>query len=373
MQALDFQPDRPIGTVPEWRSDVTLVPWGLEEPRGARRAAGLFDAQGQGLSEGQCWRQSQSPITVLPERDPAQTPRPLPGRWLFGGLFYGHFGHFLCETTSRLWALDALDGVDGILFYPKIRLTHERRMTRHLAPFFDALGLGHLELLAPQTPVAPEAIAIPEPGFGIHDMIEGRPEYRDFIRRRLGREIPATGAERIYLSRAHLPAKRGSVLQEAQIEAHMAAAGYDILCPEQLPIAEQIARYKAARQVVALDGSALHLAAMVIDPSAQVAILNRGPSENIDDYVRQFRAFAGIEALRLDHVTGFWFEQGRRVVRRETHAVLDLPALGAGLVAGGFLPQGTHWPQMGDEALRATVVQMEERLQVTLAWHEARE
>jgi hypothetical protein len=68
-----------------------------------------------------------------------------------------------------------------------------------------------------------------------------------------------------------------------------------------------------------------------------VAILNRGPSHNIEDYIRQFRAFAGIEPTRIDAVAAFYHRADRRVVKRETHAVLDLPATGAALADAGFV------------------------------------
>lgn len=122
---LDFDPERPINWTPKWHSDVTLIPWSEGGDRGARRAAGLFDADGTFLREGHCWRYASGPITLEPEFPQMDTPpERLEGRWLFGGLFYGHFGHFLCETTSRLWALDKVGPIAGIVFYPKQKLTH---------------------------------------------------------------------------------------------------------------------------------------------------------------------------------------------------------------------------------------------------------
>jgi capsular polysaccharide biosynthesis protein len=365
-----FDPDAPLGDVPLFQPDVTLVPWGSETPRGARRAAGLFDASKQPIAAGTCWRTIEEPITVTPDWDGTKAPRQLSGNWLFGGLFYGHFGHFLCETTARLWALDQLTDVKGILFYPKNQMTHERRHTRHLLPFFDAMGLGHLEILAPQAPVEVEALCIPEQGFGIHSMISGRPEYRNYMRRKLGREIAPDGPENIYISRTHLPTKRGSVVLETRVAALMEKAGYTVFHPQENPLEVQIAHYKAARAVVSLDASALHMAAMLVRPSTQVAILNRGPSQNIEDYIAQFRSFAKIAPLRIDAVQAFWFQTDRRVVKRETHALLDFKAIGAALAAAGFLPKGTKWTNPTASQITAAIADLEKRTGVTMTRHD---
>jgi hypothetical protein len=368
--ALDFDPQRATGWTPAWLDEVTLVPWGVEEPGGARRAAGLFDRDGQFLPEGHCHRYADGPITVAPVVPRLDGPiERLPGRWLYGGLFYGHFGHFLCETTSRLWALPMLGEVDGIVFLPKHRMTHERRQIRQQAPFLEALGLGGLEIRAPQAPVAVESLAVPPQGFGIGKLIAGRPEHRAFMRDRLGAGIAAEGPADIYVSRARLPTKRGSVLLETRIEALMEAAGYTVFHPQEHDLPTQLARWKAARRIVALDGSALHLAAMLAGPGTRVAILNRGPSHNIEDYLLQFRSFAGIEPLRIEAVSGFYHPSGRRVVKRETHALLDFPAIGAALAEAGFIPHARGWTAPEAAELAEAAAGLAARIGQPLALH----
>ncbi|MCU4653694.1 glycosyltransferase family 61 protein [Roseibacterium sp. SDUM158016] len=367
---LAFDPEGATGWAPGFVEDITLVPWGAQDPGGARRAAGLFDGSGAFLPEGHCHRYLGGPITVAPDEPWPDPVERLEGNWLFGGLFYGHFGHFLCETTSRLWATEKLGDLDGILFFPKQRLTHERRQYRHQLGFFEKLGLSHLEIRAPQHPVTVERLALPPPAFGIGEMIAGRPEYRDFMRGRLGAEIAPDGPADLYVSRTRLPSKRGSVLLESRIEELMEAAGYTVFHPQEHDLATQIARWKAARRIVSLDGSALHLAAMLVPDGAHVAILNRGPSHNIEDYLLQFRHFAGIDALRIDAVSGFFHRAGRRVVKRETHAMLDFPLIGAALAEAGFLPDMTGWTAPSDADLALAAAEVEDRIGQPLARYE---
>jgi hypothetical protein len=366
---LDFDPDRPIDWTPELYREVVLVPWGDNPPGGARRAAGMFDGEGRFMPGGHCWRYPAGPITVPPVPPIAEERiERLEGRWMFGGLFYGHFGHFLVETTSRLWALDSVDDVKGIVFYPKRELTHEPRMFKHLLPFFQQCGLGELEIRAPQKPVVIEEVATPPPGFGMDGMMAGRPEYRDWMRANLGRGIAAEGPERVYVSRSRLPSKRGSILMEERMEELLEAEGYTIFHPQDEPLERQIAVWKSARQVVALDGSALHMGAMLLPPDAEVAIMNRGPSQNIEDYILQFRHFAGIDPLRIEALNGFFHPEGQRIVKREVYATLDFPRVGAALKAAGFIRSDTDWTDPGGEATATAADTAAADLDTTLAW-----
>ncbi|WP_227284069.1 glycosyltransferase 61 family protein [Boseongicola sp. H5] len=365
---LTFDPDEPIDWTPEWHRDVTLVPWAENEPNGYKRAAGVFDRSGAHIAASHAWRYAGEPMTVVPDYDGARSEQRLAGRWLFGGVFYPHFGHFLAETTSRLWAIDRIGAIDGIVFYPKKRLTHEFRLMRQHVPFFARLGLGDLALRAVQVPVQIDEIAFPEPAFGIGEMSAGRPEYRRFMRDRLGQDIAPDGAEDIYISRSGLSSRRGRVVMETRIEDLMAAAGYRVYHPQDHGIDAQIAQYKAARRIVALDGSALHLAAMVVDPVTRVAIINRGPSMNIEDYLLQFRRFAGVEPVRVEAIKGCWVPSGGRFVKREAQAHVDFPTVGAALAKADFIPDDSAWTDPPQEELDAHVDALAQALGAPLSY-----
>ncbi|WP_439138653.1 glycosyltransferase family 61 protein, partial [Roseicyclus sp.] len=359
--------DRPIDWHGTSHRDVVLIPWGEVDPGGARRAAGMFDAQSRFLPYGHCWRYPGGPITVppIPPEIDDKVER-LQGRWLFGGLFYAHFGHFLVETTTRLWAAPQIADLAGIVFYPKQRMTHEWRFIRGLVPFFAQCGLGHLKIRAPQSPVLIDEVMTPPPGFGMGEMMAGRPEYRDWVRDALGRDVEPLGAENIYVSRARLPSKRGAIMLETRLEELMAAAGYTIFHPQEIPLELQIAQWKAAKRIVGLDGSALHLAAMLAGPDTQVALINRGPSQNIDDYMRQFHHFAGITPARIEALSGFYHPQGRRIVKREVYATLDFPLAGRLLLEAGFIDTADGWHDPETAQLAAAQAEIEAGLSLGL-------
>src|SRR5690606_35627158 len=154
-----------------------------------------------------------------------------------------------------------------------------------------------------------ERLILPELGFGWLERYAGSPAYRDFMQGRLSAAAGAEGGEKLYISRARLPAVRGGVLGEEVIEDTLARAGYEIFHPELHPLEVQIARYKAAKTVVALDGSALHLAAFVMPRGSRVAMIKRRSSANVSDYLRQFRSFLAvvpdvIDVIRHDWIAG---------------------------------------------------------------------
>jgi hypothetical protein len=151
------------------------------------------------------------------------------------------------------------------------------------------------------------------------------------------------------------------------LERLMEAAGYSVFHPQEAPLAQQIAQWKAARRIVGLDGSALHLAALVAQPGAQVALINRGPSQNIEDYIRQFRRFATIDPVKIEALDGYYHPAGRRVIKRETYATLDFPATGGALAKAGLIASAKGWATPDPMELAVAVHEIEQDLGAQLA------
>jgi hypothetical protein len=366
MTATGFDPGKSLAGAIELVPRAVVVPWADDRTSGFRRAAAVLRADGSDVANATCWRDVGDAVTFRPHSGrPAQT-TPLPGRWLYGGMFYAHFGHFLCETTARLWAVDHAGPVDGILFLPKKRMQWPNRVVRPYLPFLAALGLGDTTVRVLDGPVEVQHLVVPEQGFGVGQMAAGRPEYRAFMTDRLSRIRPE-GPPRLYISRSRLMSRRGTVLAEERLEALLAAEGYAIFHPQEHGIETQVARYRAARRIVSMDASPLHLAAMVAAPDAQVAILNRAPSRNIDDYVRQFRWFRGIAPHTLDTIDRYWFPAGQRLVRRETIGLMDYGRAGAFLAAQGFIADAGDWRPLDASEVASAVADREAQLGLSLA------
>ncbi len=364
-----FDPAKPIVDATLEIKGAVMIPWADEKRKGFRRWVATLRPDGTLVKEAACWRSLDEVVTVDPKTVPDVSPEPLQGRWVFGGIFYAHFGHFLCETLSRLWALDHVGPVEGVVFYPKKKMTWPNRLIRPYQPFFDALGLQNCSIIAPNEPQLVEELVIPHQGFGVGEMAAGRPEFRTFMTQRLGREIAAEGPERLYVSRSRLMSKRGTILAEERLEELLAQEGYEIFHPQEHPIETQIARYKAARSIVSMDASPLHLAGFLVEPETKVAILNRAPSRNIDDYVRQFTWFRGITPDTLDTISRFWAPADQRLVRRETIGLLNFDQVGAFLEERGYITDARNWLALSEDEVAQAVAEREDRMGTSLAMH----
>jgi hypothetical protein len=132
----------------------------------------------------------------------------------------------------------------------------------------DALPVGRvMSTAALEKPVRAAHVVIPRPSMMNRHGLARR--HFGHVRRLLARlhgvdaELAAlSGADRgekLYLSRSRLAPEARHVLEEEQLERALAAAGWRIVYPEQLPLAAQLAHLAAARTIAGSVGSALHL------------------------------------------------------------------------------------------------------------------
>ncbi len=239
--------------------------------------------------------------------------------------------------VSGRWTMSA-SRLDSILYLPyRGALGAVERAIEGQAGFFRLLGID-TPVRTYGTALRVERLHVPELGFGWLERYAGSPAYRAFMQGRLNAAVKAEGGEKLYISRARLNAQRGGVLGETVIEENLARAGYDVFHPEKHPLEVQIARYKAARQIVALDGSALHLAAYVLRPGSQVAMILRRSKANAEDYRLQFRSFCGVDPQVIDVIRRDWVAGASNRVDFRSVGEIDFAALFARLRALSFLP-----------------------------------
>lgn len=351
-------PPRPEGG---WSATVRVVERALVVPATVPdmvQPAGLFDAEGAYVHEGVLWR--GRPLMVEPARPEAEDR--LPGRWIWGGVLLNHFGHFLTESTGRLWA--TRPGVDGIVFISK-RGEPDADGAVGLQPFhrlfFQLLGV-NLPIRVVTKPTEVECLEVPGQGFGIGDIAAGTAEFRRFVAERFGAEVTSQGGELLYVSRSELGAARGGILEETRIEAFLQSCGYEIFHPQRHSLSDQIARYKAARKIVALDGSALHLVAMLCKPDQEVAIIRRRNSGASESIVTHLAAFMGREPDVIDVIKQDWVRSDRQRADRFSVGELDFAALSDVLAQLGYVPSGAVMPALTDDEARAAIAAIEAKL-----------
>lgn len=329
--------------------------------------SGVLTPDGRLVEEGITWR-GQTPVTIAPAMPTGEIAE-LKGTWMFLGPLFGHFGHFLVESICRIWAFGPLkDKIDGVIYVPKFqnRPDHVANVYR---PFLQALGVT-APMVNLEDPTRVERLFVPAQGFGMFQMIEGAPEYRDFVRAHAGKGIEPKGAEKIYISRSALPAIRGSVLGEKRLEALLEAEGYEVFHPQKHPHDAQIAAYRAARQIVGVDCSPLHLLALVGDSGQKTGIVARRDGDLDQYFARQIRAFQGAEAWPMNFLIRNWIEADATRPSRTSWGEVDFTALHGALLKAGLITNPEPWPRLTEDEIAEEVARIGAGAQTTFKPYE---
>lgn len=342
----------PVDTQPlpegGWSEEIRVLKDAIVVPpveNGFVQAAGVLDSRGDYCPHGALWRRHR-PLTTEPAM-PTGDVRDLAGRWLWGGVLWAHFGHFLVESSSRLWALDHLDQpVDGILFIPKRPRAGER--TRGFQLDFFRMMAPDLPVRVVAEPTRSQELIVPGQGFGLGKITAGTSRFRSAIHKLFARDIQPDGPDRIYLSRSALGLGKGGMLGEERMEDLLQTEGYEIFHPQQHDLATQIARYKAARQVIAADGSAVHLYAMVGRPDQSVAMILRRQSLSNNLLADNVRHFCGTEPRVISALRTEWVRKSQKKSSRLSFGELDHASIGAELAQAGFISSNAQWPALSE-------------------------
>jgi len=273
------------------------------------------------------------------------------GTWLWGGVLWMHFGHFLVESTTRLWALDVLkEDIDGILFIPK-RPRNGDEVLSFQQDFVTMMGVD-IPVACAASPEKVERLIVPGQGFGLGSMISGTDAFRKAFANRFAKEVQADGPDKLYISRSKLPSGRGNLIGETELEALLSAEGYTIYHPEKHDIHHQVATYKAAKKIIAAEGSALHMLAMVADKKSDVAMIVRRPSGATRNLETHLESFTGKAPVTITQLIRSWKPRGPAKPRMWM-GELDMPALQASLVEGGFISKGkATWTSLDSKVVQ---------------------
>jgi hypothetical protein len=328
--------------------DAIIRPPGEGDMQGLRQVCGVFHHDGSPVDMARTV--SSSGDLSLPATLSGPPLRRREGAWVFGGMLFHHFGHALIYSMSRIWAVQRLlDGgvpLRGVVFFQRFAPEPQASpaLPRNLLPIFDIFPPG-LPIVTIADVEQIDELYVPEQGISTApELFIGRPEQRHFYRNSAARVPPNAERRDIYISRTKTGWK-GNHLFEAEIQRAMAEAGYLIFHPQTVSLQEQIATYRSARRIVAVDGSALHVAAMAVPSDAKVAVISRREfyAWAIAD---QIRAFADCEVQVIEaHADAYVFSRqlGRRASWSTTQVLTDFAKLGHELVQHGFLDRLPEW------------------------------
>ena len=247
--------------------------WGVYGADGALIDAAAHRAGPDGQLKGQSPR-TDVDVAAITDRVADET-------LVYGGPINPHYGHFLCSTLARLWWV-ARDGVAGrrVVFHGAGKPANLFRNRPFIGVILGALGLTPENVVFLKRPTRLDRLVIPRPSF-LEQAFASRAylHVADRVGQALAGELPEDRAGPVYLTKTGLKEGVGRVIDEAMIEAVLAAGGVEIVRPETLALGEQIGLFKRRRVVAGTAGSQFHTAVFAPGRSRNV-VLSVRPSIN---------------------------------------------------------------------------------------------
>lgn len=324
------------------------------------RPSGVLDKEGNLVQNSISWSSSKHPVNSAPEIPDARDVTDLAGTHMFGGISYGHFGHFITESLARIWALDELRGkINGLIFTPKFQMRDNLGPFKTYDELIKHLGLIDAQITCPTGPIRVEKLYVPKQGFGLGDLICGSSKFRNYINTYAGVDVTPEGADKIYISRSQLPPERGGILGESKLEEYLASEGYAIFHPQKETKLAQLAQYKAAKKIISVDCSPLHLVGYVGNSDQEIAILQRRSMSFGELFSRQLSEFKGITCYPVDALVNDWLPQNSNRPGRSSFGEVRLVEMYRMLKAAGMINSKTPWEELSGEQRNADLHRLE--------------
>ena len=266
---------------------------------------------------------------------------------VYGGLIpKPHFGHFLTEAFTRLWPYDAGDLAD-------VPHAHFLHWERELRPFeSELMDTAMADIAGPfvrlDRPTLLRRVLLPSQAIVLEQPLPDQALLvYDRIRDRMVGDIRPSDRP-VYLSRSRVIGGRRRTLGEEALERRLRRAGFDVVHPQELPLSEQVRIVAAARTVVGLFGSALHLTIFRAVDQARTIALNPRTGSRFQQEIEHARGneYLGMRAEYPLHLRHPRIRRGR-AVRLGRYRNLVLPRRTADRVLRRTARAVPEWPRKG--------------------------
>jgi hypothetical protein len=227
--------------------------------------------------------------------------------FVYGGVFFGHFGHFILSTLARLWPFadpflrSSLEPLP-ILFHAASGPA-EWFAQDFVAELLTGLGLPRSRFVRLERTTRIQRLIVPGPS--LVEMSHVHPAFIQMTRT-IGAGLRASQPDRggpIYLSRTRLPVGTQGWANEDALEAALRPLGVEIVHPETMSIAKRIGLF-AGRPVVAGTVASAFYVALFCERPAPMVMLSPSPIVNpsfgmLDEAAGQEASYHYVESDHL--------------------------------------------------------------------------
>ena len=166
---------------------------------------------------------------------------------VYGGFFFEQFGHYIIEFLARLWY------VIQFKWGGKVVVLNSEQGTLFV-DFFLMAGIERENIVVLKNATRFDAVIVPDQGWYLDC---GYSDKFMLTMNTIRDSVTPGPYKKVYFSRRAI----GDVVNEEYFERFYRNRGYEVICPEKLPIPEQIAIVAGAEQFVSVSGSiCLHMA-----------------------------------------------------------------------------------------------------------------
>lgn len=169
--------------------------------------------------------------------------------------FRGHFGHVMTEMLARMWAFD-----EARRRHPGLKvlmaINKDRELGGHEVAILEAFGAGRDDITFIRKPVRVRTMLAATPMFSQPQYVH--PEIAA-VWDRVGRHLAAQAPDRDYPRRIFIARRieKRPCRNAAEVEKLFAEHGFDLVYPEDYPLAEQARMFREADTIAGFAGSGL--------------------------------------------------------------------------------------------------------------------
>lgn len=241
--------------------DAVILPY-RRDPKGTVGLGGVLDAKGNFVETSYChegrynqgggYDWDRNTLKVSEEKV------------VYFGYFLPHWGHFLIDCLGRMWPFaekgNALDK------YKIAFISNQDEFYSNCYEFFHALGVDKSRIMWIDVPTQFKEVAIPELSY--ETPRSGRmfhPEYTHTFNRVIDNILANTPKEKVeekygqidkvYFTRSLFNNAKSREVGLKVIDNVMLKGGFNILAPEQLSLAEQIAIWNYSEEIACINGT----------------------------------------------------------------------------------------------------------------------
>lgn len=219
------------------------------------------------------------------------------GRVLYGGYLRHQWGHFLLNSTARLWPLftGAVDDVERIVFFSD---GADCTISGNMARFFELAGIADKVEVAASGHFSAAEVIVPDIALE-HPVFFSREFMAPFdaVRRAVSGGVQTARTHRVFLTRSALPGASKNEVGIGDVDRFFAANGYEVISPERLSLDELIKTLSEARTVASVSGSLAHNFVFA-DRATEFVVVER--TAVVNDYQVGLGLAMGIEQTYVD-------------------------------------------------------------------------